>query len=63
MMNFAVLTISFTVAILLAGVISTVAMFALMGSQKCVEWLTKFYMKMLEKSMKNLEKSFEDIGA
>lgn len=55
MMNLLVLTVSFTLAILLAGVISTVALFALMGNGKFVKWLMGFYMKQIEKSMKYFE--------
>ena len=63
MMNFVVLTLSFTVAMLLASVIATVGLFALMGNGKIMAWLTKKYMKILEKSVKNFEDSFEDLGA
>ena len=48
MMGFVWLTLSFTVAILLAGVISTVVLFKLMGNKKFVKWLMGFYMKQIE---------------
>ena len=60
MMNFMVLTVSFTVAMLLAGVIMTVAVFALMCNGKAMMWLMKVYMKALEKSMKNLDDVFKE---
>lgn len=63
MMNFVVLTLSFTVAMLLASVIATVGLFALMGNGKFMTWFVKWYMKVLEKSVKNFEDSFEDLGA
>lgn len=63
MMNFMVLTVSFTVAMLLASTIMTVAMFALMCNGKVMTYLMKVYMKAMEKSMKNFEDTFEDLGA
>lgn len=63
MMNFVVLTISLTVAMLLASVIATVALFALMGNAKVMTWITKKYVRMLEKTIKNFEDNFEDLGA
>jgi hypothetical protein len=63
MMNFLVMTMSFTVAMLLVSVIMTVAMFALMCNGKFMAWLMKVYMKAMEKSMKNFEDVFEDLGA
>ena len=58
MMNFIMLTVSFTVAILLAGVISTVVMFKLMGNAKFVKWFMNYYMSIIEKSVENLEDEF-----
>lgn len=58
MMNLLVLTVSFTLAILLSGVIFTVAMFALMGNGRVIKWLMEYYMKQIEKSMKY----FEDVN-
>lgn len=64
MMNFIVMTLSFTVALVLAGVIMTTAMFALMLNGKAVTWFMKVYLKSLEKSMNELDKLFkEDLGA
>lgn len=63
MMNFLVLTLSITVAMVLAMVIWTVGLFALMCNGKFMAWTVKMYMKMLEKSMKNFEDNFEDLGA
>lgn len=64
MMNFIVMTLSFTVAMVLAGVIMTVAMFALMLNGKAVAWFMKVYLKAVEKSMNKLDKLFEeDLGA
>lgn len=51
-MNVLVLIVCLTVAILLAGIISTVAIFALMSNEKFVKWLMGFYMKQIEKSVK-----------
>lgn len=63
MMNFIMMTVSFTVAILLAGVLSTVIMFKLMGNAKFVKWLTNYYMKVIEKSVEDLEDYYKGIGA
>lgn len=63
MMNFIMLTVAFTVAILLSGVISTVVLVALMGNEKFVKWLMKYYMKQFEKSLKALENYDQEIGA
>ena len=63
MINFLVMTMSFTLAMVLASVIVTVAMFALMCNGKFIAWTTKVYMKAMEKSMSKLEKVFEDLGA
>lgn len=63
MMNFIVLTVSLTIAMLMAGVIATVGLFALMSNGKFMAWAIKTYMKMIERSMKDFEKAFEDIGA
>lgn len=62
MMNFLVLTLSLTVAMVLASVILTAAMFMLASNAKVMTWLMNYYMKMLEKSMKNFEKEM-DLGA
>lgn len=61
MMEFVMLTVSLTVAMLLAGVIMTVAVFALMCNAKFMTWLMKYYMNALEKSMKNFDDL--DLGA
>lgn len=63
MMNFIALTLSVAVAIVLASVISMVLMFALMCNTKFVAWVIKMYMKVLEKSMKNLNDAFENLDA
>ena len=60
MMNFIVLTLSITVAMLLTIVIYTVAVFALMGNAKFMAWVLKCYTKMLEKSLNNYD---TEIGA
>lgn len=60
MTTFIIMTLSFTVAILLAGVISTVVLFAAMGNAKFIKWLTNYYMKQMMKtidSFDELEKS------
>lgn len=64
MMNFVLLTVSFTVAILLASVIATVIMFKLMGNAKVMKKLTKYYMGTIEKVVEDLEDDFnKGIGA
>lgn len=63
MMNFIMMTVSFTVAILLAGVLSTVIMFKLMGNAKFVKWLMNYYMKVIEKSVEDLDDYYKGIGA
>ena len=57
MINFITLTLSITVAIILAGIITSVAIMAAMSNAKVVKWLTKYYMKQIEKSVN----SFEDL--
>ena len=49
MMVFIMLTLSFTVAILLATVVSTIAMFAIMQSPKAMKWLSNYYIKQMNK--------------
>ena len=63
MMNFIVLTLSLTIAMVLASVIVTVAMFALACNTKFVAWFGKLYIKLLEKSLKNINEAFEDVDA
>ena len=53
MMTFIILTLSFTVAILLAGVISTIAIFAIMQNQKALNWFVNFYIKQMNKTAEN----------
>lgn len=63
MMGFVLLTLSFTVAILLAGVISTVVLFKLMGNEKILKWLMEFYMKQIERSVKAFDDDLsEEVG-
>ena len=63
MMGFLLLTASFTLAILLSGVITTVVMIKLMGNAKFVKWLTGFYMKQIEQTTKAFEDiDFEEVG-
>ena len=52
MMEFIIMTVSFTVAILLAGVIATIAMVAMMLSPK----IMKGFSKVMTKYMENLIK-------
>ena len=63
MMDFVVLTASFTVALVLGSIIMTVLMFVLMCNDKVMPWLLKVYMKSMEKSMKNFEDDLKDLGA
>ena len=53
MTTFIIMTLSFTVAILLAGVISTVVIFAAMSNAKFLKWLTNYYMKQMMKTIDN----------
>jgi hypothetical protein len=56
MTTFIMMTLSFTVAILLAGVISTVVIFAAMGNAKFIKWLTNYYMKQMMKTIDSFDK-------
>lgn len=62
MSGFVLLTLSFTVAILLAGVISTVIVFELMGNAKFVKWLMGKYMKTIEASLEEFVDDFKEVG-
>ena len=63
MMGFIMLTLSLTLAILLAGVISTVVLIKLMGNAKFVKWLMGYYMKQIDHTVKVFENmDFEEIG-
>lgn len=62
MMMFILLTVSFTVAILLAGAISTVIMFKLMGNAKFIKWFMNYYMKVIEKSVEDLEDYYKELA-
>ena len=55
MMAFIILTLSFTVAILLAGVISTIVLCAIMQNQKAMNWIANWYIKQMSKTCKTLE--------
>lgn len=55
MTTFIMMTLSFTVAILLAGVISTVVIFAAMGNAKFLKWLTNYYMKQMMRTIDNFD--------
>ena len=61
MMDFLMLTVSFTLAMVLAGVISTVAMFALMSNAKAMNWIMNYYVKQLEKSTQNFEETLKHV--
>lgn len=54
-MEFIMTTISFMVAFILASVLLTVAVFALMTNAKVMRWLANYYMKVMEKTFKNFE--------
>lgn len=62
MMGFVMLTLSFTVAILLSGVISTVVLFKLMGNKKFVKWLMGFYMKQFENMYDDFDNELKEVG-
>ena len=59
MTNVIIMTLSFTAAILLAGIISTVMFFKLMGNVKFVKWITEYYMKMMTKYLEQITDEFE----
>lgn len=56
MTTFIMMTLSFTAAILLAGIISTVAIFAAMGNAKFIKWLTNYYMKQMMNTIDSFDK-------
>ena len=47
-----ILTVSFTIAMLLAGVIATFAIFWLASQPKFMKWFLNYYMKSIEKQSK-----------
>ena len=59
MLNFIIMTISFTVALLLASTVSMVVMFKLLNSEKVVKWYFKWFMKYM-KNMENLVDEIEE---
>lgn len=64
MMEFIMMTISFTVAILAASVISTVVLFKLMRNAKFATWFTNYYITMIQKFTENFEKELsKDLDA
>lgn len=62
MSGFVLLTLSFTVAILLAGGISTVVLVKLMGNPKFVKWLMGYYMKQIECMTEEFDKDLKEVG-
>lgn len=60
MMNFVLLTLGVAIGVTVSMVISVVLMFAVMTSPKIMGWITKHYMKMLNKSFENFEKVIDD---
>ena len=62
MMGFVLLTLAFTLAILLAGIISTIILIKLMGNQKFINWLMNHYMVMIEKSFNSFDDDLKDLG-
>ena len=61
MTDFLMMTMSFVVAMLVTGVIGTVAAFALMSNTKVMNWLTKYYMNQIEKTVDNFNGYFDDV--
>lgn len=55
MMEFILMTLSFTVAIILAGVICTVAVFAAMKSPKVIGWYMNYVQKITGTIVDNFE--------
>ena len=47
-------------AIFAANVTCVAVMFALMNSERVQAWLLKFYIKYLERTVKTMEKEFEE---
>lgn len=62
MMNFIMLTVSFTAAILLAGAVSTVVMFKLMTNAKFVKWFMNYYMNIIEKTVEDLDDYYKEVA-
>ena len=54
-MNFILLTISFTVAVLLASTIATVVMYKLVLSTKFMKWFTKKYVDVMKEVIEEVE--------
>lgn len=48
MMNFIILTLSITVAMVLSFTILTAGFFVLMGNRKVNRWLTRYYTKQID---------------
>ena len=59
---FITLTISFTVSMVLASIITPVIMFKLMGNPKVMDWFMNYYIKAMDKVVKHFEEK-EDLGA
>lgn len=55
MMTFIILTLSFTAAILLAGVVSMIAIFAIMQSPKALNWIGNCYVKQVCKTVESFD--------
>lgn len=60
MMEFIILTASFTIAILLASAVSCVIMFKLMTSKKVMKWYMNWVMKISNDFVESIELSNED---
>lgn len=64
MMGFVLLTLSFTLAILLSSVIMTVVLFKLTNNAKFVKWFMGYYMKQIDRTVKVFENmDLEDLGS
>ena len=59
---FITLTISFTVSMVLASIITPVIMIKLMGNPKVMNWIMNYYIKTMDKVIKHFEEK-EDLGA
>lgn len=59
MMNFIILTLSITVAMVLSFTILTAGFFVLMGNRKFSRWLTRYYMKQIDTTCDYFTEDFE----
>lgn len=59
MMNLIMLTVAFTIGLVLASAVYFVIIIALMTNAKAMNWFIKRYMAAIEKSVENFENSMK----